>query len=258
MTVLSADSLSVRTADGTRLVRDVSLALDHGETVVVSGPPGSGKTLLTKALKGLLDGHDDLVVDGHVHRAGTVGYVFQSPRTQLVRQTVAHDVAFGLENRAVPVSEIEARIDRYAGILDAEHLLDRSVRALSGGEATKVAILGVLVTEPDVVILDEPIAPLDAPNTRLVLDAVDRLRDRGTAVLVTEHDLRTLLRRADRALLLEDGRVTERGPPADLLRALSAAGVTLPFATEVALALAGDDPAASVPIPNDEPEVERP
>ena len=258
MTVLSADSLSVRTADGTRLVRDVSIELDHGETVIVCGPPGSGKTLLTKALKGLLDGHDDLRLDGRVERAGTIGYVFQSPRTQLVRQNVRHDVAFGLENRAVPVPEIESRIDQYAEILDAEHLLERSIRALSGGEATKVAILGVLVTEPDVVILDEPIAPLDAPNTRLVLDAVDRLREQGTAILVAEHDLRTLLSRVDRTVLLEDGRVTHRGPLRDVLPALSAAGVKLPFQTEVAVALAADNPDATVPLPSDDPEVELP
>lgn len=258
MSVLSADSLSVRTADGTHLLSDLSLYVEHGETVLVCGPPGSGKTLVTKALKGLLDGRDDLAVDGTVHRDGSIGYVFQSPRRQLVRRTVERDVAFGLENRGVPAEEIESRIDRYAAVLEAEHLLERPVRALSGGEATTVAILGVVVTEPDVIVLDEPIAPLDAPNTRLVLDAIDRLRNRGTAVVVAEHDLRNLLRRADSILLLESGRVATRGAPEAVLSALSKAGVKLPFSTEVALALSGDDRDVRIPLSSDEPEVELP
>ena len=235
MTVLAAEALSVRTADGTPILSDVTLAIEPGETVLVCGSPGSGKTLLAKALRGLLADRDDLAVSGSVRRNGEVGFVFQTPSTQLVRRLVRRDVAFGLENRGVAVPEIEERIERYAEQLDVTHLLDREVRGLSGGETAKVALLGVLVTEPDVVLLDEPLASLDYPNTNLVLDALDRLHETGTAVVVAEHDLRDLLHRADRVLLLDDGEAAARGQPAEVVRSLYRAGVKLPFDTEIAI-----------------------
>lgn len=237
MTVLSADSVGVRAADGTHLLSEISLSVDPGETVLICGPPGGGKTLLGKALKGLLDDRTDLAVGGTVRRRGSIGYVSQRPRTQLVRSTVRRDLAFGLENRAVPPEEIEIRVDDYADRLGLTALLDRPIDALSAGEATVVALLGVLVTEPDGVILDEPLSPLDARNTAIVLEAIDRLRAAGLAVVIAEHDVRPLLTRADTALLLRDGRAVATGAPRALLEPFVAAGVKLPFATEVGVHL---------------------
>lgn len=251
MTVLSAEALSVTAADGSVLLDDVDLEIDPGETVLVCGPSGSGKTMLVKAMKGLLDDRDDLGVHGTVRRSGAIGYVSQSPGTQLVRRTVRHDIAFGPENRCVPPDEIEARTDRVAQRLDAEHLLDRRTRHLSAGETALVALLGVLVMEPAVVVLDEPLAPLDLRNTRLVLDAIDRLRESGTAVVVAEHDVRDLLRRGDHVVLLDEGRVGGSGPPGELASELYRAGVTVPFPTAVAAERAGDGPAGDPPISTD-------
>jgi len=258
MTVLAADGLGVRAADGTALLDGVSLAVARGETVLVCGRPGSGKTLLAKALRGLLDDRRDLTVRGTVTHEGDVGFVFQRPATQLVRRVVRSDVAFGLENRGVHPTDIEERIDRYARVLDAEGLLDREVRDLSGGETAIVALLGSLVTEPEVLVLDEPVATLDAPNARLVLDAIDRLRGTGTAVVVAEHDVRDLLGRADRVVLLAGGRVVTEGPPADCLEDLRTAGVRLPVATAVALARRDAGEAVPVPLADARVEVEVP
>lgn len=235
MTLLATDDLSVRTTDGAILLEGVSLSLDRGETVVVAGPAGSGKTSLTKAIGGLLASRPNLETTGSVKRPDTVGYLFQNPRTQLVRRTVRHDVAFALENRGVPRDEMERRIETWADRLNATSFLDREVEGLSRGETAIVAMLGSLVTEPDLMVMDEPLAPLDYRNTRLVLGAIETLRDRGSTLLVTEHDLRDVLSLAERVVVLEDGRVTGRGPPPAQLQRLRRSGVTLPFATRVGL-----------------------
>lgn len=239
MTVLGVDSLQVGVDGGPPLVEDVSLAVDAGEMLMVCGAPGSGKTLLAKSLAGLLEDREDLRVDGTFHRDGDVGFVFQYPGRQLVRRTVRLDLGFGLENRGVEAGEIADRVIRIASRFDAAELLDRRVDDLSAGETTLVALLGVLVTEPAAVVLDEPFSTLDEPGTRQLLDAIDRLRSRDVPVVIAEHDVRDLLVRADRVVGLDAGRDVVEGPPAEVVSALHAMGVKLPFRTQVALARDG-------------------
>lgn len=251
MTVLEAVDLSVH--DGTQpLVSDVSLSIGPGETVLLAGPSGSGKTLLGRALGGVLADQTGLAVSGTVHRHGEVGFLFQNPRTQLVRRGVTQDIAFGLENHGVPPAEIEATIRQWARRLDATHLLGRSVEDLSRGETAVVALLGTLVVDPDLVILDEPLAPLDDRNRRVVLEILDDLQQGDTSLLVTEHDARDLLHRVDRAILLDGGEVRRRGSPRALAPSLYDAGVRLPFETSVAIERGLSD--GALPLPGEEVE----
>jgi energy-coupling factor transporter ATP-binding protein EcfA2 len=234
MTVASVEGLTVHGPDAEPLVVDVSLAVEDGEMVLLAGPSGSGKSIFGTALGGLLGDRPSLTVSGSIERNGEIGMLFQDPYTQLVREDVLADVAFGLENHGVDPATIHERIDSWADRLDATHLLDREVASLSRGETTLVALLGTLVLDPDLIVLDEPLAPLDAGHRRLVIDALDELREHAS-LLVAEHDVTDLLERADRVALLEDGRIQDRGRPREVVASLRAAGVRLPFATAVAL-----------------------
>ncbi|MFB6081297.1 MAG: energy-coupling factor ABC transporter ATP-binding protein [Halanaeroarchaeum sp.] len=243
MTVLAARDLSVSTTSGASLLADVSISVDAGETVLVAGPSGSAKTTLVKALGGLLASRPNLTVTGSVDGPADVGFLFQNPTRQLVRRTVDHDAAFGLENRGVPREHMRERIDTWADRLDARRYLDRDVEQLSRGETAVVALLGSLVTDPALVFLDEPLAPLDHRNRQLVLGAIRSVRETGTTLVIAESDLRDVLSLSDRVLVLEDGRVTREGGPREHLRRLRSLGLHLPFSTRVALERGEEGPA---------------
>ena len=244
MKVLKARSLGVWTSDGEPLLRDIDLEVGEGEFLLLCGKPGSGKTVLCKALKGIIDSTErggeegtGLKRRGAVERRGRVEMVFQDPARAIMRQKVERDVAFGLENAGLPREEMRERIHHYAGLLKARPLLQKGVEELSLGELTKVALLGALVLEPELIILDEPLASLDYESRGLLLTSLDRLKDLGKALIVAEHDLRELLGRAERVLLLQEGRISAEGKPLEMAGGLYDQGLKLPFKEELCLRL---------------------
>lgn len=223
--------LSVKTHEGKLLLNGLNLHIKKGETTLICGEPGSGKTLLLKAIKELLS--DGLAVEGSIKKNGKIGIVFQEPEKQIVRRNVRSDVAFELENSALPVDEMKSRIKKYSSMLKADHLLDRNIDELSHGEVTKVAILSTIVSEPDVILLDEPLSPLDYRNQMLVLDCIEKLKEEGMTILIAEHDIRDLYEKSDRIVLLKDGNLIGSGEPDSMLGSLVMSGIKLPFELEL-------------------------
>ena len=230
-------------------LRDIGLAVDEGEFVAVVGANGSGKSTLARLLGGLarpagaaraqVCGHDLCRDDGHLDVRRDVGVLFQNPDNQLVGATVEEDLAFGLENLALPSPEIARRVDEMLARFDLEPLRTREPHLLSGGQRQRTALAGVLAVPRSVLVLDEPTAMLDPAGRDEVLAAVRREADRGlTVVLVTQEMDEVLL--ADRVVALAGGRAVFEGPPAalfaerELLHELS---LGLPPAAEVGLVL---------------------
>src|SRR5690348_3019356 len=192
-------------------IRDVDLTIEHGERVLLLGPSGAGKSTLLTALAGLLP--DDsgepagtATIDGVEPRAARdrVGIVFQDPQTQLVMARSGDDVAFGLENRGVPAAAIWPRVSDALDRVGFPYPITRSTAALSGGEAQRLALAGVLALRPGLLLLDEPTANLDPAGAALVREAIVRSRDDATLILV-EHRVAEALPLVDRVVVLEPG-----------------------------------------------------
>lgn len=222
-------------------VRGVDLRVERGERVLLLGPSGAGKSTLLAALGGRLaedsgEQEGTVTVDGVDPRRdrSAIGTVFQDPETQLVMARVGDDVAFGLENRGVPSDEIWPRVDEALRLVGFPYERDRRTDALSGGERQRVALAGVLVTCPSLLLLDEPTANLDPPGAALIRAALGRaVADRTTTMVLVEHRVADALPLVDRVVVLEPGGgVRADGSPREIFRGygddLAASGVWVP------------------------------
>ncbi len=211
-------------ADGTVGMHDVDFQVYPDEVVAVVGGNGSGKSTLLEHLNAtLVPDEGELVVDGtpvtvdnRAHARREVGFVFQDADTQLVAPTVLDDVMFGLQNNGVPGDEARGRAREALATVDAAHLEDRIPHYLSGGEKRLVGLAGVLVLEPSVVVLDEPLAGLDPERSRIVADRIRQVREDGVSVVLSTHDLDVAATVADRVCVMVDGNVAGCGTPREV------------------------------------------
>jgi energy-coupling factor transport system ATP-binding protein len=209
------------------VLADVSLSVSPGELVALAGRSGAGKSTLIGAVKGLVPPVRGVVrvadVDPWRDRRPAafdrVGYVFQQPERQLFAASVRADVGYGLAASRIDDDERDRRIEGSLARLglDPAEVADRSPFALSGGQQRRVAIAGVLVTGPDVLILDEPTAGLDHPSRRALFEILHEVRSSGTAVIWVSHRFEEVLENADRLVVIDNGTVAADGTPIDLL-----------------------------------------
>lgn len=222
-------------ASGVEAVRDVSVAVDVGDLVVIAGTTGSGKSTLLRLLAGLLaPANGSVMVDGRAPGAremrGSVSIVFQNPETQFFAETLRADVAFGPRNLGRPDPEADAERALAAVDLHPQVYGPRSPFGLSGGEARRGAIAGALAMGARYLLLDEPTAGLDAAGRRAVRAALEAERERAGVVVVT-HDPSEFLDMASRVVALSEGRVAFSGDVEALYDDPSAyehAGLALP------------------------------
>jgi energy-coupling factor transport system ATP-binding protein len=210
-----------------RALADVSLDVSLGELTLVLGPTGSGKTTMLRAAAGLLPivagtiQADGVLIRGAASVRGCVGLVFQRPEAQFFALTVEEDCAFGPRNlgRSVEQAREDAREALDAVGLDPVVFGPREPWSLSGGEARRVALAGVLAMRPRYLLLDEPTAGLDAEGCESVLAVIERARETAGVVVVT-HDPDRFIARAQRVLVLRDGRTAFSGDVAGFMDAL--------------------------------------
>lgn len=230
-------------------IQNVSITINKGDFVILTGPSGCGKTTLCRCFNGLVPHFYNGTLEGKITVAGLdvsehqihelarhVGLVFQNPENQLFALSVEKDVAFGLENFAMPRDEMRKRVDwalKKAGICE---LSERPPHELSGGQQQRVAIASVLAMQPDIIILDEPTSFLDPLGAEKIFEVISNLnKELGITIVLVEHRLDLAAKYANRVIVMNNGEIALAGTPREVFTSKEAKliGIGIPKATKL-------------------------
>ena len=218
-------SFSYPTARGKESLHDVSLTIHKGEYVVLCGKSGSGKTTLLRHLKSVLAPHGkkngEILFNGipmqqvsQRDQSAKIGYVMQNPDDQIVTDKVWHELTFGLESLGVDQKTMRARVSEMACYFGIADWFRRDVANLSGGQKQLLNLASIMAMQPEVLILDEPTSQLDPIAASDFLNTVRKINiELGTTVIITEHRLEDIFPYADRAIVMDSGKVIADDTP---------------------------------------------
>ena len=201
-------------------LHDINLTVNDGECVLLCGKSGCGKSTLTRLVNGLAPHfypgklRGEVLLDGRnvsempmYETASLVGSVFQNPRTQFFNVDTDSEIAFGVENQALPREQIGEKVEAATKDLEIENLRGRNIFSLSGGEKQKIAFASVYAMNPSVYLLDEPSSNLDMETVAALRTHLKRLKAQGKTVLIVEHRLYYLMGIADRIVVFDEGQI---------------------------------------------------
>ena len=220
------------TAQAEPTLYEINLQIHKGEKILIAGPSGCGKSTLAHCINGLVPNSYPGKVTGALMVGGKnaqdlglfglskiVGTVLQDSDSQFIGLTVAEDIAFALENDCVPTGEMHDQVEQIAELVDVKRVLNHAPHEISGGQKQRVGLGGVMVSDVDVLLFDEPLANLDPATGKQAIVLIDEIQKRtGCAVIIIEHRLEDVLYRpVDRVVLMGDGRIVYDGSPDELL-----------------------------------------
>jgi biotin transport system ATP-binding protein len=214
--VIKLEDVTVR-KNGKIILGEITLHLSEKRIGIV-GSNGSGKSTFAKLLNGLETASTGSVLVGddatqHKSALKKVGFVFQNPDNQIVFPLVDEDLAFGLKKSGLTKSEIKDRVRNHLDRFGLFHLIDRRTHELSGGEKQLVALIGVLVMQPEIIVLDEPTTLLDLRNRAILLTFLQQLRQ---DLIIVSHDLE-LMAEMDRVIWIDNGKIRMDGTAESVL-----------------------------------------
>ncbi|PLV58978.1 energy-coupling factor ABC transporter ATP-binding protein EcfA2 [Thermotoga sp. KOL6] len=229
-------------------LKEINLVIEEGECVLVAGNTGSGKSTLLQIIAGLIEPTAGQVLYDGERRKGyevrkQIGIAFQYPEDQFFAESVFDEVAFAVKNfypEEDPVRLVKKAME-FVG-LDFEIYKYRVPFFLSGGEKRRVAIASVIVHEPDVLILDEPLVGLDREGKRDLLKILERWRNTGKTVVLISHDIETVIDHVDRVVFLKEGKKIFDGTKEKFIREFDSSYFTAKLKVMKRLILEGKNP----------------
>jgi cobalt/nickel transport system ATP-binding protein len=268
MSLLELDNVSFSYPDGSVGLNGCSPAIQRGTRNALIGANGSGKTTLFQHCNGLLRPQSGTVryagaaIDygrgGLRQLRSQVGMVFQNPDHQLFSASVQEDVSFGPINLGLDEATVRRRVSEALLAVGMAECADKAVHNLSFGQKKRVCIAGVLAMQPELLVLDEPMAGLDHRMRTEFLTVLDGLHAQGITLLLATHDIDFAYRWADRIHLMAAGQCAASLDAIDLAEqgdALSALGLPLPTVVELHRRLAAQGQLAKQPAPRTHAEL---
>lgn len=241
MDIIKTKSLEYVYPDGTHALKGLNIAIERGKKVAIIGANGTGKSTFLLHLNGILrPTKGEVVIEGSPIKYDEkslrsvrkkVGIVFQDPDDQLFAPTVKQDVAFGPQNLDVPKNEVERRVEHALKSVRMEVYADKPPHFLSSGQKKRVAIAGVIAMEPEILVLDEPIAGLDPQSRADIIEILEELNAEGKTIIFSTHDVDLAARWADYVYVFHNGLVRKDGVPSQIFAdhtLISETGLRLP------------------------------
>ncbi|NLR00069.1 energy-coupling factor transporter ATPase [Streptococcus mutans] len=229
-------------------LNNISFHVKHGEWLSIIGHNGSGKSTTVRLIDGLLEAESgQILIEGHKLSEDNVwdirhkiSMVFQNPDNQFVGATVEDDIAFGLENKGIPLKEMRERVVEALNLVDMSDFKTREPARLSGGQKQRVAIAGAVAMRPSIIILDEATSMLDPEGRLELIGTIQRIREQyGMTVISITHDLDEVTL-SDRVLVMKNGQIESSSSPRELFSRgdeLLDLGLDIPFTSTIIKAL---------------------
>ncbi|MHA1277974.1 MAG: energy-coupling factor ABC transporter ATP-binding protein [Candidatus Helarchaeota archaeon] len=222
MKIISISNLSFQySRNHSPSLRNITITIDKGDFILLSGPTGCGKTSLCRCIMGLIPHFHSGIFKGEVFVDGIntltvpvyqlakkVGMVFQNPENQLVAMNVERELGFAMENLGYPSEQIHTKIEQVLDELQLQSLRKKAPFELSGGEQQRVAIASLLTLDPDILILDEPTSNLDPLAAEQILALLKKLNsDYGKTIILIEHRLELVIPLINRMIVMAHGEI---------------------------------------------------
>lgn len=226
MSILTIEEISYTYEDGTKALKDVSFSVEPGEKTAFIGANGSGKSTTFLCLNGILKPQNGRIIyKGNpvsyakkelLELRSKVGIVFQEPDNQLFAANVVQEISFGLFNLKLPREEIEKKVSSIMDYMGITPFCKKPVHLLSGGQKKQVALADILVMEPEVLLMDEPVSALDPVHTLMLHEKITELPKEGITIIISTHDLDFALQWADKIVVFHQGSILKIGTPEEI------------------------------------------